>query len=68
MVYDDTYMAVPTVSPVDCATPYEAILKHEFDAKDSYLRLEDNLSKRFEVNKRSALVADLVSEKNKSFK
>ena len=61
-------MAVPTVSPVNCATPYKAALKHEFDAKDSYLRVEDNSSKRFEVYKRSALVADLVSEKNESSK
>ena len=68
MVHNDTYMAVPTVSPVDCATPYKASLKLEFDAKDSYLRVEDNLSKRFEVNKQSALLADLVSEKNKSSK
>ena len=50
MVHDDTYMAVPTVSPVDCATPYKADLKLELNAKDSYLRVEDNLPKRFEVN------------------
>ena len=50
MVHDDTYMAVPTVSPVDCATPYEADLKHELNAKCSYLSVEDNLPTRFEVN------------------
>ena len=61
-------MAVPTVSPVDCATPYKAVIKHEFDTKDSHLRVDDNSSKRFAVNKCSALVADLVSEKNKSSK
>ena len=38
-------MAVPTVSPVDCATPYKVNLKHEFEANKSYLRVEDNLSK-----------------------
>ena len=53
-------MAVPTVSPVDCVTPYKANLKHEFDAKNSYLRVEDNLSTSFEVCKRLALVQDLV--------
>ena len=51
MVHNDTYMAVPTVSPVDSATPYKAIVKHEFNAKDSHLRVEDNSSKRFEVDK-----------------
>ena len=59
-------MAVPIVSPVDSATPYEVNLKHEFNANNSHLRVEDNSSKRFEVNKRSALAADLVSEKNES--
>ena len=68
MVHDDTYVAVPTVSPVDCATPYEANNQLKFDANNSHLRVEDNLSKRFAVNKQSALVADLVSEKNKSSK
>ena len=47
MVHDDTCMAVPTVSPVDCATPYKSKLKHELDAKKSYLRVKDNLSKKF---------------------
>ena len=61
-------MAVPTVGPVDCATPYKVDLKHEFDTKDSHLRVEDNLSKRFEVDKRPALVTDSVSEKNDSSK
>ena len=60
MVHDNTYMAVPTVSPVDCATPYKQTLKHEFDAKNSYLRLEDNLSKSFQLCKRLTLVQDLV--------
>ena len=68
MVHDDTYMAVPTVSPVDCATPYKASIQLEFNANISHLRVEDNLSKRFAVNKRSALVSDLVSEKNESSK
>ena len=68
MVHDDTYMVVPIVSPVDSATPYEANIQLEFNAKDSHLRVEDNSSKRFEVNKQSALVADLVSEKNESSK
>ena len=68
MVHNNTYMAMPTVSPVDCATPYEANNQLKFDVNNSHLRVEDNLSKRFAVNKRSALVADLVSEKNKSSK
>ena len=61
-------MAVPIVSPVDSATPYEANIQLEFNAKDSHLRVEDNLSKRFEVDKRPALVTDSVSEKNDSSK
>ena len=68
MVHDDTCMAVPTVSPVDCATPYKSKLKHDLDAKKSYLRVKDKSSKSFAVNKRSALNQDLVSEKNKSSK
>ena len=47
MVHDDTYMAVPTVSPVDSATPYKAFVKHEFNAKDSHLHLPR--SRRFGV-------------------
>ena len=50
MVHDDTYMAVPTVSPVDCATPHKADLKHKLNAKGSYLSVEYNLPKIFEVN------------------
>ena len=61
-------MAVPIVRPVDSATPCEANIKHKLNAKDSHLRVEDNLSKRFEVNKRPALVTDSVSEKNESSK
>ena len=61
-------MAVPTVSLVDSATPYEANIKHELNANDSHLRVEDNLSKGFEVDKRPALVTDSVSEKNDSSK
>ena len=44
-------MAVPLVGPVDSATPYEANIKHELNANDSHLRVEDNFSKRFEVLK-----------------
>ena len=43
MVHDNTYMAVPTVSPVDCVTPYKADLKHKLNAKGSYFSVEDNL-------------------------
>ena len=38
-------MAVPLVGPVDSATPYEANIKHELNANDSHLRVEDSLSK-----------------------
>ena len=61
-------MAVPIVSPVDSATPYEANIKHESNANESYLRVEDNLSTRFEVVKQPALVTDSVSEKNSNSK
>ena len=51
MVHNVTQVAVPTVSPVDCATPCKQTNKLEFDIKNSYLRLEDNSSKSFEVHK-----------------
>ena len=53
MVHDDTCMVVPTVSPGDCATPYKSKLKHDLDAKKSYLRVKDKSSKSFAVNKLS---------------
>ena len=62
--HDNTYMTVPLVGLVDSATPYEAKIKHESIANNSHLRVEDNLSKIFEVHKRPALVTDSVSEKN----
>ena len=68
MVHNDTYMAVPTVSPVDCATPYKRKLKHDLDAKKSYLRVKDKSSISFAVNKRLSFKTRLKSEKNKSSK
>ena len=68
MVHDNTYMEVLTVSPVDSVTLYEANKQLEFNANNSHLRVEDNSSKRFEVDKRPALVTDSVSEKNDSSK
>ena len=65
MVHNDTCMAVPTVSPVNCATPYKSKLKHELDAKKSYLRVKDKSSKSFAVNKRSALKQDLGLKRTK---
>ena len=49
---------MPLVGLVDSATPYEAKIIGESNANDSHLRVEDNLSKRFEVHKRLALVKD----------
>ena len=61
-------MAVPRVGPVDSAIPYEANVMHESKVNDSHLMVEDNLSQIFEVDKRPALVTDLVSENNESSK
>ena len=54
---------MPLVGLVDSVTPYEAKIIGESNANDSHLRVEDNLSKRFEVHKWLALVKDWVSEK-----
>ena len=67
-------MAVPRVGPVDSAIPYEANVMHESKVNDSHLRVEDNLSQRFEVDKRPASVTDFsltalsVSENNDNSK
>ena len=61
-------MAVPRVGPVYSVIPYEANVMHESKVNDSHLRVEDNLSQRFEVDKQPALVTDSVSEKNDSSK
>ena len=68
MVHDNTCMAVPTVSPVNCATPYKSKLKHDLDAKKSYLRVKDKSSKSFAVNKCLSFKTRLRSEKNERSK
>ena len=61
-------MAVPLVGPVDSVIHYEANKMHESNANDSHLRVEDSLSKRFEVDKWPASVTDSVSENNDNSK
>ena len=68
MVHNIIQVAVPIVSPVKYVWLLVNNIKVEFDVGDSYLRLEDKLSKSFEVYKRLPLLEDLVVWKNDSSK
>ena len=48
---DNSKVAVPLVGLVVSATPCEAKINGESNANSSHLRVEDKLSKRFEVHK-----------------
>ena len=68
MVHNIIQVAVPIVSPVEYVRLLVNNIKVEFDVGDSYLRLEDKLSKSFEVYKRLPLLEDLGVWKNEGSK